>query len=289
MIANNEFCGYDPIIDLPFAMDGLTIDQATGELYFPKPELTRSTVYFVRSLSEMHDIYHDDELLQKGIVSSQKTVHRIYRTIGDTEEIVKSDLKYDITVILPGDWDRQLPTTTGHYHLPIEGNSSTIPSPDFYQLISGNVMAILQRETEKGTEVLILQPKIGDWVLIPGEYAHSVVNIGKKPAVFANVCVRTPHLNYKPILERRGMGVYVTRNDSDGSIEIVRNRNYEKIAFVAMGQSQPNIPNLIIDKQSLFELLNSHLDDLRFLTAPDSMPQIFIPDPIQVTQFLYKT
>jgi oxalate decarboxylase/phosphoglucose isomerase-like protein (cupin superfamily) len=187
-------------------------------------------------------------------------------------------------VILPGDWGKQLPTTTGHYHLPVEGSASLTPSPDFYQLISGDIMAILQRETKKGTEILVLQPRVGEWVLIPGEYAHSVVNIGKEPAVFANICVRTPHLTYEPILERKGMGVYVVRNSLDGTVQIIKNPNYEQIASVAMATSQPRIPNLepLTHKKSLFDVLNNRLGDLRFLTDPDSMQRIFKPDPIQI-------
>lgn len=290
MRIRNEISGNDQIIDIPFAINGLVIDQATGELYFPKPEVTESTNYFVRSLSEMQNVFYDDELLNNCAVSPRKIVHRIYRTIGDTEKIVKSGLKYDITVILPGDWGRQLPTTTGHYHLPIEGNSSSSPSPDFYQVIFGNIVAILERETEKGTEVIMLYPQTGDWVLIPGDYAHSVVNIGDKPAAFANVCVRTPHLNYAPIQERRGMGIYVIRNEFDNSIEIIKNRNYREIASVSIGRSLPLIPNLqfLTHRQSLFEILNTQPDDLRFLTTPESMPQIFIPSPIQVIHPLYE-
>lgn len=283
MSTNNEFCGYDPIINLPFAIDGLAIDQATGELYFPKPEVAESTVYLARSLSEMHSVFCDDEFLKKGVASPQKTVHRIYRTIGDTKEIVKSGLKYDITVILPGDWGRQLPTTTGHYHLPIEGNSSTTPSPDFYQVIHGNVMAILQREIEEGTEILVLQPRAGDWTLIPGEYAHSVVNIGAQPAVFANICVRSPHLDYRPILNNRGMGVYVVR-DEQKQPKVIENWHYPKIASVRYARSNPHISGLeeITHKESFFNLINERVEHLAFLAAPDSYPHIFDPSPLQI-------
>lgn len=275
----------NPFMELHTSMSGLVMHKATGELFFPNQEITASTVYLERTLDEMQSVFYDAQFLKLRDIHPQRVVHRIYRTIGDTEEIVRSGLKYDLTVIRPGDWNRQLPTTTGHYHRPIQGRNSPTPSPDFYQVLSGNVMAILQRETEKGTEILMLQPQAGDWVLIPGEYAHSVVNTGQEPAVFANICVRTPHLDYDPILRNRGMGVYVVRGE-DNQPAIIRNRNYSKLASVRFTQSKPQIPGLehLTHQESFFTLLNKHLDQLAFLADPDSLPQVFNPSPIQIIQ-----
>jgi oxalate decarboxylase/phosphoglucose isomerase-like protein (cupin superfamily) len=276
----------ETLIKLDFSIPGLSVCRQTGELFFPSQRLEKSVAHIVRSLSDMHDVLFDRQILENGNISKDKIVHRIYRTVGDTKDIMEADLKYDITVILPGDWGKQLPTTTGHFHLPVEGSENLIPSPDFYQLISGNILAILQKETEQGTEVLTLSPKIGEWVLIPGEYAHSAVNIGEDPAVFANICVRTPHLTYEPIVEKRGMGIYVIRDGLSGAMRIVRNQHYERIASVAMAVSQPRIPNLesLMHKQSLFNVLNTKLSDLRFLTHPDSAQYMFNPSPIRIVQ-----
>lgn len=277
---------YDnPFMELHTSMRGLVIHKATGELFFPDKEITASTVYLERTLDEMQSVFYDEQLLKRRDLHPHQVVHRIYRTIGDTEQIVQSGLKYDLTVIRPGDWDRQLPTTTGHYHRPIQGKDSSTPSPDFYQLLSGNIIAILQKETVEGIEILLSQPKPGDWVLIPGEYAHSVVNTGQEPAVFANICVRTPHLDYDPILRNRGMGVYVVRGENNQPA-IVRNRNYPKFASVRFTRSNPQIPGLkhLTHQESFFTLLNEHLDQLTFLADPDSFPQIFNPNPIQIIE-----
>lgn len=274
-----EFTGYDPIQEVPNSFTGLVIDSTTGELFFPNPEATKSIHAFNRTLHGMEAVFYDQNLLTHGYENPERTVHRIYRTIGDTPEIVDSGLKYDITVILPGDWGEQLPTTTGHYHLPLE--NSKMASPDFYQLLCGEGLALLQKEESGKTEVCLLQPKVGEWVLFPPQYAHSIINIGKTPTVFANICVRQPHLNYKPILSRHGMAYYVLRDGSSG-FRFEPNPHYEDNVYCHDATSNLTLPILsdILKNTSFWKLITTRIGDLAFLTHPDNFPEVFNPDPI---------
>lgn len=196
---------------------------------------------------------------------------------------MESGLKYDITVINPGHWGKQFPTTTGHYHLPlgVEENKTTA-SPDFYQLIHREALAILQKETPHGTEVKILHPKPREWMLFPPEYAHSIINIGDDPAVFTNICVRVPHLNYEPVLDHRGMAYYVLQDEING-FRLERNSNYSTVLPAVDSRCEFTISTLegIPHDEPFFNLLRRRLSALQFLTYPDNFPDVFFPNPIK--------
>ncbi len=265
------------LIPLNPCMEGASLNLFTGEIHLP-PEVTESMQLIQRHLVDMKTVFYQPDLLTANH-DPQRIVHRIYRYVGDTEIMVQAGLKYDITVILPGDWGSQLPTTTGHYHMPLEQGKSA--SPDFYQLLYGQALAILQRETVDGTEVKLLRPMPGEWMLFPSQYAHSVINIGHEPAAFANICVRKPHLNYEPIVEKRGMAYYVLQEGMSG-YRLERNTNYKRIVSLTYGRSMVRIPDLehIVGK-SFYWLLTQKTSSLGFLVDPDSFPDIFDPDPIE--------
>lgn len=265
----------DGLIPLDLCMSGAFLDERTGKITFPQ-NVMHSVQFLERSLKDMQSVLFDPS-----VANSSRTVHKIYRYVGDTEDMVRAGLKYDITVILPGDWSGQLPTTTGHYHLPLaEGKMA---SPDFYQLLYGEGLALLQREADGVTEVRVLRPKIGDWMLFPPQYAHSTVNVGNTPAVFANICVRQPHLNYEPILSRNGMAYYVLR-DETGGYKLEKNFHYK--GEIEYHEATCNVSLSMLSNvrpgTSFWELINTRVDDLTFLTHPDLFPSFYEADLIQI-------
>lgn len=168
-----------------------------------------------------------------------KVICRIYRYINDTEVLRLQGLfgdtrdegfKYDITVLLPYSiidqkWIGEFPKTTGHYHLPIFGQS--IASPDFYQIIYGKGEIILQKRTNYGVNAYIVRPSQLDPVLIGPELGHTTINTGECPLVFCNVCVRAPHLDYENVRKFNGAPYYIIRK-LDGSTKAILNPSYEK-------------------------------------------------------------
>lgn len=270
-----EIAQSDGLIPLDLCMSGAFLNERTGEITFPQ-NVMHSVQFLERTLKDMQRVLFDPIALD-----SNRTVHKIYRYVGDTEDMVRAGLKYDITVILPGDWDGQLPTTTGHYHLPLaEGKMA---SPDFYQLLYGEGLALLQKETEGLTEVNVLRPNVGDWMLFPPQYAHSTINIGNTPAVFANICVRQPHLNYEPILSRMGMAYYVLRDES-GGYKLEKNSHYKSQLEYNEADCRVPLPMLsdVSQGASFWELITTRVDDLTFLTHPDLFPSIYETDLIQI-------
>ena len=109
-------------------------------------------------------------------------MHRIYRMIGDTDGIVESGLKFDITVILPGQFGREFPKTIGHYHLPLEDGT---PTPDFYQVVYGQGIILLQVKHNSTVKASKVNTKEMRYILIPPWMGHLTINTGKEPLVFA--------------------------------------------------------------------------------------------------------
>lgn len=193
-------------------------------------------------------------------------VHRIYRFIGDTPEIVDSALKFDLTVVMPYPFGRELPKTTGHRHLPLPW-ASGVASPDFYQRVSGRGIIMGQKETVDGkvTAYQIDAEEMGH-VLLPPWMGHLVVNTGEEPLVFANITVRREHTDYEPYLKRSGAAFYALRNGSAG-LEFVKNPNYANANIDTLRPDR--IPTMErFDGSPLYRLLADHPKLLRFLTRP---------------------
>ena len=156
-----------------------------------------------------------------------KVIHRIYRYIGDSPDLERVNLKLDITVILPNSWHDEFAKTTGHYHLPLKENLP--PSPDFYQLVYGKGVILIQREVKRKIISYIIEPKLFEPVFIPPGYAHVTINTGRTPLVFQNICVRTPHLLYEPILRRKGMSYYLIKEM--GVTHFLPNPQYQREGY----------------------------------------------------------
>lgn len=195
---------------------------------------------------------------------SNKTVHWIYRCVGDSLLWQKENLKLDITVIMPGTWRGEYIKTTGHYHLPLTGKH--IASLDFYQLIYGKGVILIHREDDQKTAPYIIYPKIMQPVFIPPEYAHCTINIGDEPVVFQNICTRDPHLNYDPILERGGMAYFLMKEN--GRIRFVLNPRYLKTGHRVekIGRVSIMLRRKFLEKcQPFYTLFQCNATNLRFL------------------------
>src|SRR3989344_2322531 len=82
----------------------------SGEINFPdlKPKLIEE-----RRLIDLQAV-----LAEPSEIGENPLVHRIYRMVGDTEQIVNSGLKFDITVVMShsfGKERKELPKTKGHH------------------------------------------------------------------------------------------------------------------------------------------------------------------------------
>ncbi len=233
------------------------LDLKNGKIHFGELE---PALVLERRLSDMSPV-----LAEPQERADNPLVHRIYRMIGDSPEIAASGLKFDITVILPGQFGREFPKTTGHYHLPVKDDVAT---PDFYQKVYGEGLIITQTENGHDVSAFVIEAPEMQHVLIPPWMGHLTVNKGDEPIVFANICVRAPHLNYEPFLRRRGAAFYQFHDRGP-----VPNPHYQNPQIGEMAPAQ--VLGLELDKMPFYPLLKGHNPQLEFLTLPQEHTALF--------------
>ena len=238
----------------------------TGEISFGevKPGLIRQ-----RTLSDMYPVLAQTNPIispgLEGILNPENDgalVHWLLRSIGDTPEIEASGLKLDVTVILPTPFGPEFPKTTGHYHLPLADGTRT---PDFYQVVHGEGVIMLQREDMPGINAYVVRPEIMQHIVIPPWMGHLTINTGDVPLVFANICTRGPHLDYRPYLDRHGAAYYLLNRN--GVETFIPNPAYKNVPPLeelspngSMGLDNPEL--------SFYPILRDSPQKLRFLTHP---------------------
>jgi glucose-1-phosphate thymidylyltransferase len=179
---------------------GLPIKIKGYDLYLKDKKLK----YAVRTLKELKGY-----LLKPRRDISLSELYRMYRDVAistDREKLKKHGLRYDITIIAPGIIGEEFVKTIGHYHPTKEGKNLTFP--EIYEVIDGSANYILQRPTTNGYEVLVVEAKSGDKVIIPPGYGHVTVNTGNKALVMANVVADNFSSQYEDYKNFRGAAVY---------------------------------------------------------------------------------
>lgn len=180
----------------------------------------------VRRLSDMTGILHDPAAdgpaemyyMHRGVVRAQ-----------DAEAFASHDIRYDITVLVPGLVGIEYVKTAGHYHEPVPGADTRYP--ELYQVISGRACYILQRPGEDtGVVEAVVAVDAGplDTVLVPPGWGHVTVNVSDEPLVMANLVERSFRSLYDEYRRRGGAAYYVLRASVGRAY--LANRKYERVA-----------------------------------------------------------
>lgn len=192
----------------------ITLDEATGQLTFGEGVLCDGGSD--KALGQMEGLYAD--------MSGCDLVQRVYwayrniRRVSDDALWVPRGLRYDITVLLPGDAKGELFKTSGHYHGLDQGMA--LPYPEVYEVLCGEVAFVLQKSpalladgcgAEPVDAVRVLDVHAGEAIVIPPFWGHGSINVSDGPSAFSNIAVVDTPLLYGPVHERRGLAVRVTR------------------------------------------------------------------------------
>ncbi len=124
----------------------------------------------------------------------------------------------NITVLVPGKIGREFTKTLGHYHQD--------DRREVYKVLFGEGKMLIQDRTAE--DVQLLEMKIGETVVVPEGYAHTMINTGDGPLVTADDCptdAETAVNDYQPIKEKHGFALYVV--EEEGKIETVPNLSYK--------------------------------------------------------------
>ncbi|MDK2821423.1 MAG: glucose-6-phosphate isomerase, archaeal [Clostridia bacterium] len=223
--------------------------ESNGLLTFD-PEVLAPTEPDVRRLSDAIPVLYADN-----VNPSDQPLYYMYRGVcfkSDKELYEQNDIRYDITVILPGTIGREFIKTVGHFH-PLKPHSSET-YPEYYEVIDGEAIYILQKNNRNGDveEIMAVEAKKGDKVFIPSSYGHVTINPGNQPLVMANLIESHFSSLYEPFRDKHGAAYYYLESD-DGKGEYVKNNLYQNSVGLKL-VAAPNLDQPVnLKSKSLYE------------------------------------
>ncbi len=181
----------------------IKIELVDNVLFVNENQHTKST----RTLAQLRSVLKDD-------VQGDRDVYYMYRNVYKKDEI-----RYDITVILPENLGGECAKTYGHYHPPSEDGKSY---PEIYQVLKGSAVFILQKRNSNGTvDVIVVDAKENEIVLMPPDFGHISINNGDTPLVMANLVYEKFESEYEEVKDNKGAAYYYTKDH-----ELVQNPAY---------------------------------------------------------------
>jgi glucose-6-phosphate isomerase, archaeal len=165
--------------------------------------------------------------------SGPEELYFMYRDVHRTEDkeiFDRHKVKYDITVLVPGDIGGEYIKTVGHYHPDVPG--TTTAYPEVYEVIHGKAHFLLQKSDESGLvakDVVIIEAVAGQKALIPPGYGHITINPGPLPLVITNLVEQNFHSVYGAMATAHG-GAFYEVLEEDNMPVWVENEHYRDVA-----------------------------------------------------------
>ena len=227
----------------------------------------------VRKLQDMEDVVFDREWFE-GTECRNQDLYYMFRDLAkndkDLEVITAHHLRYDVTRIPPGTLGLEYVKTVGHYHPKVPGTN--VSYPEVYQVLEGSALYFLQKvepgEEDRVTDVVVIEAKKGDCVIVPPGYGHVTVNSTSRTLEMANWVCRDFSSNYEPIKRFSGAAYFFLKNG------FVKNPLYRDVPSLRTLEPKFFPQAGLIAGQDMYELVNE-IDKLRFLTAPQDFTAFF--------------
>ncbi|MDN5361726.1 MAG: glucose-6-phosphate isomerase, archaeal [Moorella sp. (in: firmicutes)] len=195
-------------------------------------------------------------VLYAEVPPSDRPLYYMYRGVyldNDQELYQQHDIRYDLTVVLPGTIGKEYIKTVGHFH-PLKPHSSET-YPEYYEVLEGEAIYLFQKNNRSGDveEVMAIEAKKGDKVFIPPAYGHVTINPGDKPLVMANLIESHFSSLYGPFREKRGAAYYYLQGE-DGKGDFVKNPRYQNsVALKLVAAPSLTQPVAAVKNKSLYE------------------------------------
>jgi glucose-6-phosphate isomerase len=173
----------------------------------------------IRYLDDIREVLYDKKWAKK---AQNVELYYMYRGIKK-----KGNLSYDITVIPPRMLGKEFVKTYGHYHLK--------KTQEIYIVLKGKGIFLMQKGKDIIEDVVAIEAKKGEKVLIPPLFGHVTINHGKKNLITANWVDQEAGHDYKSILKKQGACYYYTK---DGWI---KNKNYKKVPKIRFEKPNKNL------------------------------------------------
>ncbi|MDD2440328.1 MAG: glucose-6-phosphate isomerase family protein [Methanosarcinaceae archaeon] len=222
----------------------------------------------IRKLVDMQEVIYDSEWLCSAKDCKLYYMYReLAKTASDLKLMQAARLRYDITIIPPAKLGKEFVKTKGHYHPKATG--AEVSYPELYQVLEGKATYLLQKaDKEKLLDVLVIEAKKGDIVLIPPDYGHISINASQKILKMANWVSTEFSSLYEPIRRFKGGAYYLLEAG------FVKNSNYSETPKIRR-LSPTNPSKLGLSKgENIYELVKE-LEKLRFLKKPQEFKALF--------------
>ncbi|MFZ5559841.1 MAG: glucose-6-phosphate isomerase family protein [Patescibacteria group bacterium] len=223
----------------------------------------------IRDLEDIKDVIYDREWLKK---AKNFELYYMYRDLAENEldrmKIMDSDLRYDITIILPLMLGKEFNKTLGHDHPIVPGTSITYP--ELYEVLEGEAIFLLQdSKDEEIKDVFAIKAKKGDKAIMLPNYEHLIINPLDKQLKICNWICRSFASNiYKPFRARHGFCYYAIKDPSTKlGVNWIKNEEYESIDPLRFEEPN-NFYGFDLKKDEPIYKLVNNLEKLEFLVEP---------------------
>lgn len=227
-----------------------------------------------KTVAEMTGLLRDE----KGSDPDEKfyDVYRGIRYPEDEKLLDSHDIRYDITVIMPGQVNGEYKKTSGHYHGWNPEHTNTYG--EVYEVIAGTAMFVLQKAElygenntlcRKVEDLIYVTVPAGQTLLVPPNYGHCSINIGEAPLVFSNLAYTKCPVVYDSVKHYHGMAYYVVMENDAPVLKF--NEHYAPCEvpepkFATVTQC----PELGIDfSKGVYLTFREHPERFDFLPHPD--------------------
>lgn len=208
------------------------------------------------------------EVLYEKSEPSDKALYYMYRGVCFKEDehiFLENDIRYDITVLVPGIIGKEYIKTVGHFHPNKPGSQETYT--EYYEVLSGEAIYLLQKNNPDGEveEVIAVEAQEGDKVYIPPGYGHVTINPGKDFLIMANLIERNFKSIYAPLRKKKGAAYYYICV-KDGKNDWVKNINYENSVALKV-KAAPNFQKPVekIKELGLYDAFVKHPEHFKIL------------------------
>jgi len=224
----------------------------------------------VRRLADVRDVLADPE------AEGPEELYYMYRDVGfEAEKALwkPRSLRYDVTVIPPGSIGDEFMKTAGHYHPLVPGQS--VAYPEVYEVLHGVAHYLLQRRKGDGLEVddvILVEAKAGDKVIMPPGYGHITINPGPEVLVMVNLVEGTFGSIYEPLRQTQGGAYYELREDGEAVFE--ENEEYGDVPELRILPARPR-PDLGLSPDvPLYTAASRNPDQFLWLVRPQDFPAL---------------
>lgn len=232
--------------------------------------------------------YHSDlkEVLKDGWSGEDRDLYYMYRNVRhpqDEKLMRENNLRYDLTVILPGLLGNEFAKTLGHYH---PDKIKGVSYPEVYEVLHGEAIYLIQEpevvdgiiDYSKIKSAYTIKVKAGEKAIMPPNFGHVTINAGEEALVMANWVSDSFSSDYTEYERQKG-GAYYGVSEA-GKIRFEANPKYLETAELITA-SPVDLPDfaLVFNKPMYHTGVEAALK-LKYLDNPEVFLEQLQPEKV---------